>query len=77
MANSSFAFWKLSGIFFLDYIFFKIWPHHWACAILDPQPGIIPMPPHWKGGVLTTMPPGKSPKYFWQCSWLNSWMWNP
>ena len=34
-----------------------------ACGILVPRPG-IEWPLHWKRGVLTTRPPGKSPKIF-------------
>ena len=37
-----------------------------ACGILVPWPGIDPCPLHWKHGVLTTGPPGKSSKYFWE-----------
>ena len=33
---------------------------HTACGILVPQPGISPGPLHWKLGVLTIGPPGKS-----------------
>ena len=38
---------------------------HVACGILVTQPGIEHMPPHplqCKHGILTTDPPGKSPK---------------
>ena len=31
-----------------------------ACGILDPWPGIEPMPPALEGKVSTTEPPGKS-----------------
>ena len=37
-----------------------IWPHHLACAILIPQPGIKSVPPAVEGQVLTAGPPGKS-----------------
>ena len=33
-----------------------------ACGILAPQPGIEPAPPALEGKILTTGPPGKSPK---------------
>ena len=42
----------------LGVVFF--WPHHAACGILVPQPGIEPRPPQWKLGILTSGPPGKS-----------------
>ena len=35
-----------------------------ACGILVPWPGINLCPLQWKGGVLTTGPPGKSPDFF-------------
>ena len=43
------------------------WPHHAACSILVPQPGIEPGPQQWKRRVLTTGPPGNSRKclYLW------------
>ena len=37
-----------------------------ACGISVPWPGVDPCPLHWKHGVLTTGPPGKSSKYFWE-----------
>ena len=40
--------------------FFGHTAHHRACGILAPRPGIKPTPLHWKRGVLTTGPPGKS-----------------
>ena len=44
---------------------FIYWPRHMACGILVSWPGIEPVPPvHWKHGVLTTGPPGKSLFYF-------------
>ena len=33
-----------------------------ACGILVSRPGIEPTLPHWNHGVLTTGPPGKSPR---------------
>ena len=36
------------------------WPE--ACGILAPQPGTEPAPPALEGEVLTTGPPGTSPK---------------
>ena len=39
---------------------FGLW--HVACGILVPQPVIEPVPLHWKHGVLTTGPAGKSCK---------------
>ena len=41
-----------------------------TCRILAPQPGIELCPLKWKHGVLTTGPPGKSPKQ-------NFWLWPP
>jgi len=35
-----------------------------ACEILARQPGIEPLPPALKEGVLTTGPPGKSQQHF-------------
>ena len=32
---------------------------HQAWGILDPQPGIEPVPPALEGNILTTGPPGK------------------
>ena len=51
--------------YFIFYLFmFVFWPHHTACRILVPWPGIKPMlpspPPHWQLRVLTTGPPAKS-----------------
>ena len=40
--------------------FFFLWQHHSAWGILVPWPGIKPMPPKWKHGVLTTGLPGSS-----------------
>ena len=37
---------------------------HKACVILTPQPGIKPQPPEFKGEVLTTGPPEKSPELY-------------
>ena len=45
----------------LEFSFF-FWPHCAACGILVPRPGIEPVPPAVERGVLTTGPPGKSPK---------------
>ena len=39
---------------------FLFQPSHTACGILVPTPGIEPKPRHWKLGVLTTGPPGRS-----------------
>ena len=33
------------GFFFYNFLFFIFWPHHAACGILVPQPGIAPAPP--------------------------------
>ena len=33
------------GFLFPDFFFFFFWPHHAACGILVPQPGIEPVPP--------------------------------
>ena len=33
--------------------FFFFWPHHIACGILVPQPGIDPGPQQWKHRTLT------------------------
>ena len=44
---------------FIEFIII-IWPHHLACAILIPQPGIKSVPPAVEGQVLTAGPPGKS-----------------
>ena len=56
-------------------IFF--WPHHKACWILVPQPGIEPIPPTMeaqkqKHGVLTTGLPGKT-RYQVLMRTLNNW----
>ena len=39
---------------------FHFWPRHMACGILVPDQGSKLRPLHWKRGVLTTGPPGKS-----------------
>ena len=45
-------------------------PHHVACGILVPQPGIEPRPQHWKRWVLTTGLPGSSwPWYIFEEYW--------
>ena len=41
--------------------FFFFWPCITAFGILVPQPGIEPVPLHWKHGLVTIGPPGKSP----------------
>ena len=48
-------------ILLLFYVFFWFFGHE-ACGILAPRPGIEPAPPALEGEVLTTGPPGKSPK---------------
>ena len=40
--------------------FLIFWPHHMAHGILFPQPGIGPASLHWKCGVFTPGPPGRS-----------------
>ena len=47
-------------ILLLFYVFWFFGPE--ACGILAPRPGIEPAPPALEGRVLTTGPPGKSPK---------------
>ena len=49
-------------LFLFIYLFIYFWPHHVACRFLAPWPGIEPRPWQWKHGVLTTGPPGNSPK---------------
>ena len=46
------------------FFFFFLWLHYAAYGILVPQQGSNPRPLHWKCGVLTTGPPGKSHKGF-------------
>ena len=49
--------------FFFNCLFFFVWLFgHEACGILAPQSGIEPTPPALKDEVLTTGPPGKSPR---------------
>ena len=48
---------------FLFFFFLIFWLHCTACRDL-PQPGIEPMPPQQKPGILTSRPPGKS-RTFW------------
>ena len=38
------------------------WPHHTACGIIVPRPGLEPIPLVVECGVLTTGPPRKSPR---------------
>ena len=45
--------------------FFLLWLSHVACGLHDQ--GSNPCPLHWKHGLLTTGPPGKSPAYFSGC----------
>ena len=40
------------------------WPHHTACGILVPRPGIKPGPQQWKRQVLTTGLPGNPSSRF-------------
>lgn len=40
------------------YLFIIIGPCHLACGLLVPSPGLEPMPPAVKQGVLTTGQPG-------------------
>ena len=47
-------------ISFIFVFFFFFWPYHMTWEILVFQPGIKPMPLHWKHEVLTTGPLGKS-----------------
>ena len=47
-------------ISFLHFAYFG----HKACVILTPQPGIKPQSPEFKGEVLTTGPPEKSPELY-------------
>ena len=46
--------------------FFPFWPHHAACGIsvlqLEIEPTSHPHPLQWKCRILTTGPPGKSPR---------------
>ena len=64
----SFLFWMwtifLSLLNLLQYCFcFMFWfLGHEACGILASCPGIKPAPPALEGEVLTTEPPGKSPR---------------
>ena len=46
----------------MNFIYFFFWPCHVVFGILVPRPGIEPGPQQWKYGVLTTGPPGNSPK---------------
>ena len=41
-------------------LLFFFWPHHTACGILVPRPGIEPAPPALEAWSLNTGPPGKS-----------------
>ena len=50
---------------FVPYFFFLLWLSHVACGLHDQ--GSNPCPLHWKPGLLTTGPPGKSPAYFSGC----------
>ena len=45
-------------LFFIIYLF---WPHHMACGILVPRPGIEHVPPCIGSRVLTIRPHGKYP----------------
>jgi len=47
------------------FLFFLLWLSHVACGLHDQ--GSNPCPLHWKHGLLTTGPPGKSPAYFSGC----------
>ena len=47
------------------FIFFLLWLSHVACGFHDQ--GSNPCALHWKHGVLTTEPPGKSPACFSGC----------
>ena len=46
--------------FLENYSFFFFWPHHAACGMLVPQPGIEGGPRQGERGVLTTGLPGNS-----------------
>ena len=39
---------KGSITLFLKFILFIFWPHHAACRIIVPRPGIEPVPLQWK-----------------------------
>ena len=48
--------WRWKHLSKLVYLFFFFWPHHEACGILAPRPGIKPVPLRWKLRVFTTGP---------------------
>ena len=58
-------FYSLQGVLWntkVLFMFLFFWPCHTACRILVPRPGIEPGPRQLKHRVLSTGPPGKSPK---------------
>ena len=61
------SFINLSFFFFLIFLilkFYVFWPSSVTCGILVLQPGMEPVPLHWKLRVLTTGPLGKSQAAF-------------
>ena len=57
-----FCFCASSILVFFCFFFWccLFWPHHAACRILIPQPGIEPRPCQWQHQVLIAGPPGNS-----------------
>ena len=48
-------------LFIFNCYSFNFWLCYMACGILVSQPGLEHRSLHWKCGLLTTRPPGKSP----------------
>ena len=64
LSNSREKYWVPDpGLVFLKFYFDHFWLQHVTYSISVPQPGWNLCPLQWKYGVLTTGPPGKSPRY--------------
>jgi len=60
--KKNFCTFQSSGPFLLFFILFIFWPCQVTCEILVPDQGSNPCPLNWQCGVLTTGPPGKTPR---------------
>ena len=69
LQESTFSFFILLFIFYFCYLFFIFWPHHMACGILTPRPGIEPAHPAL--AALTTRGVPRFAVFIFWCEVLN------